>query len=463
MAEIKTIIQLRNDTAEKWATEAGQATPLKPGEVAVEIVDGKAKLKIGTAEDSTFGNSEYFGSDVKEAQVYQSEPLSSTAEQDDIVVIEGLIPDGTKLQNGDIAIVKRYIAGNSGAISYTSYVYDSSFADETSGNPGWAATDGNYSASNVFLKNKIELAGSFTSVGNYNKGKTINAGTSLESLLSGMLQQELYPTANDKPNAEITASGGSGEVGSEYTVPTATLKITDVGSYEYGDKATGITFAVGSVKLAEGSDPDSATNYKTNDAVMSKNSTITLKATGDKVLYTDAGKSYTFSGTASYEAGKVPVTNLGNEYASAQIPAGDVTIADKTVTFSGYRKAFAGGSTVATLDSAAIRAATATKNSFSAMDAESEALEFTAAAGATKVFFAYPSTWSVGSKKPYFEMFGLAWGENTDIVAKDDVQVADYRGTVDGALQGAIAYKLYCWELDTPLQAESTKFRVWFK
>ena len=173
MAEINTIIQLRNDTAEKWATEAGQATPLKPGEVAVEIVDGKAKLKIGTAEDSTFGNSEYFGSDVKEAQVYQSEPLSSTDEQDDIAVIEGLIPEGTEIQNGDIAIVKRYIAGNSGAISYTSYVYDSSYADETSGNPGWAATDGNYSASNVFLKNKIELAGSFTSVGNYNQGKTI--------------------------------------------------------------------------------------------------------------------------------------------------------------------------------------------------------------------------------------------------------------------------------------------------
>lgn len=463
MAEINTIIQLRNDTAEKWATEAGQATPLRPGEVAVEIVDGKAKLKIGTSEDSTFGNSEYFGSDVKEAQVYQSEPLSATDEQDDITVIEGLIPDGTEVQNGDIAIVKRYIAGNSGAISYTSYVYDSSYADETSGNPGWAATDGNYSASNVFLKNKIELAGSFTSVGNYNKGKTINAGTSLESLLSGMLQQELYPNANDKPNAEITASGGSGEVGSEYTVPTATLKITDVGSYQYGDKATGITFAVGSVKLAEGSDPDSATNYKTNESVMAKDSTITLKATGDKVLYTDSGKSYTFSGTASYEAGKVPVTNLGNAYASAQIPAGDVTIADKTVTFSGYRKAFAGGSTVATLDSAAIRAATATKNGFSSMDAESEALEFTAAAGATKVFFAYPSTWSVGSKKPYFEMFGLAWGENTDIVAKDDVEVADYRGTVDGVLQGAIDYKLYCWELDTPLQAESTKFRVWFK
>lgn len=460
MAEINTIIQLRHDQAEKWATEAGQATPLKPGEVAVEIIDGKAKLKIGTSDDSTFGNSEYFGSDVKEAQVYQSEPLSSTAEQDDITVIEGLIPDGVEVQNGDIAIVKRYIAGNSGAISYTSYVYDSSYADEASGNPGWAATDGNYSASNVFLKSDITLAGSFTAVGNYNKGKKINAGTSLESMLSGMLQQELYPTANDKPNAEITASGGSGEVGSEYTVPTATLKITDVGSYEYGDKATGITFAIGSVKLAEGSDPDSATNYKTNDSVMSKNSTITLKASGDKALYTDAGKSYTFSGTASYPAGKVPVTNLGNAYADAQIPAGDVTITDKTVTFSGYRNAFAGGTTAATIDSVAVRAATAKKSSKASMDAESEALEFTAAQGATKIFFAYPATWT---GTPYFEMFGLAWAENGDFAAQDNIQVADARGTVDGALQGPVAYKLYVWTPAGPLTAESTKFRVWFK
>ena len=351
-------------------------------------------------------------------------------------------------------------------MSYTSYVYDSELDVEgENSSHGWSAMDGNYSATNVFLKNKIELAGSFDKVGNYEKGKTtIAAGTSLESLLSGMLQQELYPTANDKPNAEITASGGSDEVGKEYTVPTATLKITDVGSYEYGDKATGITFAIGDVKLAEGAEPSTATNYTTNDSVMSKNSTITLKASGDKVLYTDASKSYTFSGTASYGAGKVPVTNLGNEYAAAQIPAGSVTIADKTVSFSGYRKAFAGGTTAATLDSAVIRSMTATKTSFGSVDSESEALEFTAAAGATKVFFAYPSTWSVGTKKPYFEMFGLAWGENTDIVAKDDVQVADYRGTnEDGTLNGAVAYKLYCWELDTPLQAESTKFRVWFK
>lgn len=447
MAELNTIIQLRNATADKWATEAGQATPLRPGEVAVEIVDGKAKLKIGTSENSTFGNSEYFGSDVKEAQVYQSEALAASNEDDDITVIEGLIPEGTELQNGDIAIVKRYIAGNSGAISYTSYVYDSDL--------GWAATDGNYSATNVFLKNNITLAGSFSTVGNYSKGKTINAGTSLESILSGMLQQELYPTANDKPNASISASGGSGEVGSSYTLPTATLKIDDVGSYEYGDKATGITFAIGDVTLSQGS------NSVSNATVMAKDSTIKLQATDTETLYTDSAKSYTFKGTGSYSAGKVPVTNLGNEYADAQIPAGSVTIDDKTVTFSGYRYAFAGGTTASAIDSKVVRSMTAKKSSKASMDSEGEALEFTAAAGATKVFFAYPSTWT---GTPYFEMFGLAWAENTDLKAKDNIQVADYRGSnEDGTLNGATAYKLYCWELDTPLQAESTKFRVWFK
>lgn len=451
MAEtsITTVITLRQGTTEQWANE--NSVRLADGEMGLEYCsDGSVKIKAGK-DGKHWSELSYVGGDLKAAEVYQSEILPASNEDDDDTVIAALV-SGKAVQNGDIAIVKRYITGDTGATSYTSYVYDSDL--------GWAATDGNYSATNVFLKNDLTLAGSFTSVGNYAKGKTINAGTSLESLLSGMLQQELYPTANDKPNASISASGGSGEVGSEYTVPTATLTITDVGSYEYGDKTTGITFAVGNVKLAEGADPDSATNYVTNNAVMSKNSTLTLKATGDKVLYTDSGKSYTFSGTGTYTDGKVPVTNLGNEYADAQIKSGSVTIADKTVTFSGYRYAFAGGTTAATIDSAVVRSMTAKKSSKASMDTESEALEFTAAAGATKVFFAYPSTWT---GTPYFEMFGLAWSENTDIVAKDNIQVADYRGTVDGALQGAVAYKLYAWELDTPLQAKSTKFRVWFK
>lgn len=459
MAELKTIITLRQGTTSQWASST---VILKNGEMGLEYLEdgsGLVKIKAGNGE-SLWSALPYIGSDVKDANVFQVE--LAEGQTDDIKAIEAaVLAEGAEKQNGDVAIVKAAIAG--GKYSYTSYVYESALDVEgENSSHGWSAMDGNYSASNVFLKSKIELAGSFSSVGNYNKGKTIEAGTSLEALLSGMLQQELYPTAKDKPNAEITASGGSGEVGTSYNAPEATLKITDVGSYEYGDKASGITFAIGSVKIAEGADPATATNYKTNTSVMAKDSTLKLTA-AQGGMYADSSKSYTFSGTASYAAGKVPVTNLGNAYADAQIPAGSVTIADKAISFSGYRKAFAGGTTAATLDSATIRAAGATKNSFGSMDSEGEALEFTAAAGATKVFFAYPSTWSVGTKKPYFEMFGLAWAENTDIVAKADVQVADARGTVDGVLQGPVAYKVFCWELDTPLQAETTKFRVWFK
>lgn len=460
MAELKTIITLRQGTTAEWANSTVR---LLEGEMGLEyLADGTVKVKAGIlGEDGKgklWGELPYIGSDVKSANVFQVE--LSADETDDIAAIEAQVAtENAEKQDGDVAIVKSTFAD--GKISYTSYVYDSALDVEgEDSSHGWSAMDGNYSATNVFLKNKIELAGSFSSVGNYNKGKTIKAGTSLEALLSGMLQQELYPNANDKPNASIAVSGGSGEVGTEYTVPTATLTIDDVGSYSYGDKATGITFAIGDVKLAEGADPATATNYKTNDAVMAKSSTLKLKASGDKAMYSDTSKTYTFSATASYPAGKVPVTNLGNPYAAAQIPAGSVTIADKTATFSGYRYAFAGGSTAATIDSAVVRSMTAKKNSKASMDTEGEALEFTAAAGATKVFFAYPATWT---GTPYFEMFGLAWATNSDIVAKDNIQVADARGTVDGALQGAVAYKLYCWELDTPLQAESTKFRVWFK
>ena len=451
MAEINTIIQLRNDTAEKWATEQGQATPLKAGEVAVEIADGKAKLKIGTGDNSTFGNTEYFGSDVKESQVYQSEILVSTNVDDDIDIIEGLIPEGTELQNGDIAIVRRYISGNSGPISYTSYVYDKDI------DTGWVATDGNYSASNVFLKNKITLAGDFTSIGNYQKGKTFEAGTSMESILSGMMQQELYPNANDKPNASITVSGGNGEVGSEYTVPTATLKITDVGSYPYAPTATGITFEVGKVMLAEGADPDKATNTKTNDAVMTTNSTITLKASGDKALYSDTATKYTFSGKGTYTDGVVPKTNLGNDYPDAQIKSGDVTIDDATATFTGWRYIFGGGTTAETIDSTAIRALTKLKKTSDSVPTTSggKGFVFSGKKGATKVIFAYPSSWT--TKTPKFEIFTMAWGA-TEGFEKTTVSVADYRGGTNGLKE----YTVYTYTPATPLAADNTDYCVYF-
>lgn len=438
---LNTKIVLRNDSTSKWnaAVEAAgeEGLVLLKGETAWEFTEKGPKMKVGDGT-TRWENLEYFGGE--EAKTFQVGSLDEITETD--------------LAVGDTAIVKVAINASEEdeekiKYSYTGYVWNGS---------DWAAMDGNYSASNVFLSNNITLAGSFTSVGNYSKGKTINAGTSLESILSGMLQQELYPNANDKPNASISVSGGNGEVGSEYTVPTATLKIDDVGSYQYGDTATGITFAIGSVKLAEGADPATATNTKTNDSVMSKGNTITLKASGDKALYTDTGKTYTFSGTASYEKGtKVPVTNLNNPYPSAQIPAGSVTIDDKSATFSGWRYIFGGGTTAATIDSTAIRALAKDHKSNETVPTTNggTGFKFSAAKGATKVIFAYPADWT--TKTPKFEIFTMAWG-GTEGFVKSTVQVADYRGGTNGLKD----YTVYTYTPAGPLSADNTEYCVYF-
>lgn len=454
MAELKTIIQLRNATSEQWGTEAGQATPLMPGEGAVEVLpNGKVKLKFGTSNSSNFGNSAYFGG--ADAQIYQSETLSSDNETGDIAVIESLIPEGAEVNAGDMAIVKRYLSGNSGAVSYTSYVYDPTVA----GDIKWVAMDGNYSASNVFLKGDITLAGDYEAIGNYKKGDTIAAGTSLESLFSGLLQQELEPAQTATPTASIAASGGNGEVGTTYTVPTATLTINGVGSYTYGP-ATGITFAIGDVRLAEGADPATATNYKDSTEVMDTGDKMTLKANGNTAYYEDTAKTYTFSASADYTVpaeGSVPVTNLGNARPGVKFSDGSVTIADKTATFSGWRRVFGGGTTAATIDSAAIRNLAQLKKSNESVPtaAGGKGIIFRAAKGATKVVFAYPSSWT--TKTPKFEIFTMAWGATEGFV-KSTVQVADARGGTNGLKE----YTVYTYTPATPLAADLTEYCVYF-
>jgi hypothetical protein len=162
----------------------------------------------------------------------------------------------------------------------------------------------------------------------------------------------------------------------------------------------------------------------------------------------------------------VPVTNLGTKLDNNddvaswtyRIPAGTASATARTIKRSGYRKMFAGGTNAETVNSAVVRAFV---SGASKPTTEADALEFEAAGGSTKVICAYPSGWT---GTPYFEMFGLAWAANSNFVAKDNMQVADARGTnEDGSLNGAMEYKVYAWELDTPLAAETTKFRVYFK
>lgn len=347
MQEIKTIVQLRNDTATNWASEAGQATKLKPGEFAVEIGEnGKAKIKIGTSEESTFGNSEYFGAETP--KVFQNaEPLSVLNKEDDVdTVIPSLIPEGTELQRGDCAIVKRYlVAGDAEKVSYTSYVYDGSV---------WTAMDGNYSANNVYLKEDITLAGNYTRVGNLTKSSNAatstfaTAGVSIADALKKMLTATLQPTKTE-PGANVKLKNGSSftddnialEVGSKFT-PNWSASLS-AGSYTYGP-ATGIV-----AKTWEISDTDGNTAAAATGAF-------------NEITVTD-DTAYQITAKATYDAGAVATDNLGDESnPKVQIAAGSKS--DSTGKVTGYRGWFYGYKNadnkidVSALDSDKIRALT---------------------------------------------------------------------------------------------------------
>ena len=197
MATLNTTIILRNDLTANWL--ANSSVVLSKGEVGIEfLANGKVKMKIGDGE-KTWEQLSYFGGDA--AKYFEVIPEETADGVEIHLEAINRVVNGAELAGGDIAIVKETFA--TGKTQHTAYVYD----EATS---AWKAMDGNYSADNVYVAEDLTLAGNFESIGNYAKGDTITAGTSLQNVLSSMLQQELYPTADDKPSASISVSGGSG-------------------------------------------------------------------------------------------------------------------------------------------------------------------------------------------------------------------------------------------------------------
>jgi hypothetical protein len=328
MAEINTRIILRNDTAANW--ENSEVT-LKKGESAVEIIDGKAKLKIATADGQTFANASYVGG--TEANVFQVELAADETDID--AAIEAVVGDA-EVAIGDIAIVKAGIAGDKK--SYTSYVWDGA---------NWAATDGNYSAANVYTNAKITLAGDYgqdsrkdkiTSIGNLRIGDEIAAGTSMQDVLKRMLTQTLQPGTPTPPAATIKLYNGSAtseasavEVGTVFT-PRFSASLS-AGSYTYGPAtgitATGYTVSSSGRKTVHGATADTVEDSATT-------STGTFEA-----FTVDEDTNYKVSVSISHGAGPVAEDNLGGaSNPEVKIAAGSKT--DDSTAVTGFRGCFYG-------------------------------------------------------------------------------------------------------------------------
>ena len=330
MATLNTKIVLRNDTAQKWS----EVNPLLlSGEIGIEKDTGLMKIGDGV----NYWNSLEYANECERAAHYEVIPTGT--QTDDEAIAAKLAELGVAAKVDDLVIVKREIAD--GKKSHTAYIYNGT---------AWAALDGNYSAANVFLPNKITLAGDYgldsrkdkiTSIGNLRIGDTIEAGTSLQSLFMDMLSQRLQPSATPTaPAASITlytdgstkkTTAGAVEVGT--TINPYFVASLSAGSYTYGP-ATGVTATSYSVTSTGRKTVDGATTDTVED------SATTASGAFDSFVVDD-NTSYKVSVSIPHNEGVAAHDNLGDPAnPEVKIAAGTKTANSGTV--SGYRAWFCG-------------------------------------------------------------------------------------------------------------------------
>ena len=397
MANIKTIIQLRNDTSANW--ETNKTKILKDGEVGIEFQEGgKAKLKIGHG-DKSWSDLDYFASS-NPSNVYQVELAENESDMDGIERVVG----GAELQSGDLAIVKKGISGDKK--SYTAYVYNGT---------AWEATDGNYNANNVYFdKDFTYTANIGTKTVPTSGSGTISAeGKNVQQVLADIFAKEVNPTTT-QPSASIAMNAGNGtyEIGTKVNVTyTAAL---NAGKYQYG--------------------PDTGIKAKTYSVSFDGKTAATETGSFADTVAEDTAKKLSVS--IAYDASAAtPVTNLGNPYASGKIAAGT-----KTATSSGqvlgvrhmYWGAMSNAATA--LNSANIRALKNHKATGTGQLASS----FIAGAGAAKIVVAVPSNRKITKVL-------LASSMNADITSQF-VEQTDAVAVEGANAYTAANYKIYVYQ-----------------
>ena len=194
-------------------------------------------------------------------------------------------------------------------------------------------------------------------------------GDSLLDVLLSAFATDSNPSIT-QPSVSISSSSFKAyEVGTNVTPSyTATL---NPGSYQYGP-ATGIT----------------ATSWSVVDNAAEPNTLTTASGSFPQMQVVD-GTSYSITATASYGAGAIPKTALGQDYTDGQIKAGSKQATKGTIT--GYRNGFYGTTTTqssGTFESDNIRALTATNKAVTA----GTVINISIPVGARSVIFAYPSS-----------------------------------------------------------------------
>jgi hypothetical protein len=316
MAEIKTQILLRSDTAAKWQA----ANPkLGKGEVGIELDTNK--IKIG--DNATAWNDlPYFGGT---ENVYQ----------------ENITTPGQAV--GDIAVVKTEIANDK--FSYTSYVWNGE---------AWAAMDGNYKSENVYFDQDLLTTAAIGNIKLTGGQATISAaGKNLNEVWEQIFVAE-------KTNFTVTQPGfsfSSGIPGSDdsrivYLEIGSSGSASLSGSYSDGKYEFGYTTE--SQTGADGS--ESASAVVVGEATGANITAYAYKDSDNEVKYDDTTTNHTSSSISfsinsgvktskgskkvsvkvDWDEGYIPVSNLKKKYASKKIAASNKEVTTSKDVFRWY-------------------------------------------------------------------------------------------------------------------------------
>lgn len=396
---LKTKLVIRNDSAENWTTKN---PVLLKGELGIEIDTNLFKIGNGT---SAWAALPYANESAPAETTYQAIPTEGQTDLEAIAAAVG----SAELHEGDTAICIRNI-GTADHKSYTAYVYNGT---------NWAAMDGNYDASNVYFDADFTATEKVGTISIPSSGSTTVAaqGKSLKEFLTALLAAEKQPSVTQPAVTVNMSTGKAYEVGTTVT-PTYSASLS-AGSYTYGP-ATGITAKTWSV-----------TNSATDETLTTATGSFANVVVGDST-------NYSITATASYDAGAMPKTNIGNDAPSKQIAAGSKS-ATASQKITGYRNFFYGGLTTssaeAPLTSAIIRGLTkgGAYNS-------PKTLNVNAATGWKRIVVAIPAS----SSRAGITLVNLVSTLNADITA--DYKVAANVNVEGADGYAAVAYKIYVYE-----------------
>lgn len=400
MATLNIRIQLRNDTAENWTA---QNPILLKGEMGVEIDTGKTKIGNGTDHWKTLKYSGVDEDTIKGIIDNNRSDFTEVVPEEGESDAQALARVTVNPKKGDMAVVVRTFV--EGKQSYTAYIHTGT---------AWSAMDGNYSAENVYFDKDLTYTANIgvLTVPSSGSGEIPAAGKNVKEVLAGILAKEKNPSATAPAVTIGTQTNfGTFEIGTKKNlVYGATLSS---GSYTYGP-ATGIT-------------------AKTWEATCTgvAGSKTTASGTFENVVAEAASKTITVK--ATYDAGAIPVTNLGKPYPAGQIKAGSASKVSGGLV--GVRYMFWGPMVDASaeLNSANIRALAHNKAS-----GTGNLSTFGAGAGAKKVVVAVPA----GRRITKVIMPSALNADVTSLFVKQGTQVQ-----VQGAnAYAAAAYDVYVYQ-----------------